>query len=334
LYQVRSPLVTPTKSYGDRFIPIRKPNQEWTTRYNAIVCPEQEHPNNFKRPTPSRAPPPAGNVSNNNSSPTSQYNPNQNTNNEESRQDQMVVRALLRNELLQDRIDDIRSCYKDIETEKPPSSPAGGLFSYIKRTPTKLGDPSTSHSFALSPFSGPLSEDSQRLLKSPRKPQRKVPKNPYKVLDAPELQDDFYLNLVDWSSQNMLSVGLNTCVYLWSACNSQVVVKLCDLVNDQDTVTSVQWGDKGDLLAVGTNRGITQIWDVHTQKMTMELSGHTSRVGCLAWNGDLVCSGSRDRHIIQRDIRQPHTSEKKMSAHRQEVKKKALLSCVRKYAIR
>lgn len=42
------------------------------------------------------------------------------------------------------------------------------------------------------------------------------------MLDAPELQDDFYLNLVDWSSQNMLSVGLNTCVYLWSACNSQV----------------------------------------------------------------------------------------------------------------
>ncbi|PIO69563.1 WD domain, G-beta repeat protein [Teladorsagia circumcincta] len=51
----------------------------------------------------------------------------------------------------------------------------------------------------------------------------------------------------------------------------------------------------------------------------MELSGHTSRVGCLAWNGDLVCSGSRDRHIIQRDIRQPHNTEKKMSAHRQEV---------------
>ncbi|VDM51817.1 unnamed protein product [Angiostrongylus costaricensis] len=174
------------------------------------------------------------------------------------------------------------------------------------------------YGFTLSPFSGPLSDDSQRLLKSPRKPQRKVPKNPYKVLDAPELQDDFYLNLVDWSSQNMLSVGLNTCVYLWSACNSQVV-KLCDLVNDQDTVTSVQWADKGELLAVGTNRGITQIWDVHTQKMTMELSGHTSRVGCLAWNGDLVCSGSRDRHIIQRDIRQPHVTEKKMSAHRQEV---------------
>lgn len=42
------------------------------------------------------------------------------------------------------------------------------------------------------------------------------------VLDAPSLQDDFYLNLVDWSSQNTLAVGLGTCVYLWSASNSKV----------------------------------------------------------------------------------------------------------------
>lgn len=42
------------------------------------------------------------------------------------------------------------------------------------------------------------------------------------MLDAPELQDDFYLNLVDWSAGNLLSVGLGACVYLWSACTSQV----------------------------------------------------------------------------------------------------------------
>ena len=84
--------------------------------------------------------------------------------------------------------------------------------------------------------------------RSPRKASRKISKIPFKVLDAPELQDDFYLNLVrsqtvkfqsnllaqieqiekinhqvDWSSQNVLSVGLGACVYLWSACTSQVV---------------------------------------------------------------------------------------------------------------
>ena len=42
------------------------------------------------------------------------------------------------------------------------------------------------------------------------------------VLDAPQLTDDFYLNLVDWSSQNVLAVGLGPCVYLWSACTSKV----------------------------------------------------------------------------------------------------------------
>jgi hypothetical protein len=33
---------------------------------------------------------------------------------------------------------------------------------------------------------------------------------PQQVLDAPALQDDFYLNLVDWSAQNVLAVGLGT----------------------------------------------------------------------------------------------------------------------------
>ncbi len=37
---------------------------------------------------------------------------------------------------------------------------------------------------------------SHKLLRSPRKPARKISKIPFKVLDAPELQDDFYLNLV------------------------------------------------------------------------------------------------------------------------------------------
>ena len=46
---------------------------------------------------------------------------------------------------------------------------------------------------------------------------RKVNKVPCKVLDAPALQDDFYLNLIDWSSNNQLAVGLGHCIYLWNA---------------------------------------------------------------------------------------------------------------------
>ena len=72
------------------------------------------------------------------------------------------------------------------------------------------------------PSLSPVGSVSAKLLASPRKAKRKIPKVPFKVLDAPALQDDFYLNLVDWSSQNILAVGLGSCVYLWSACTSKV----------------------------------------------------------------------------------------------------------------
>ena len=55
---------------------------------------------------------------------------------------------------------------------------------------------------------------------------RKITKTPCKVLDAPALQDDFYLNLIDWSHGNQLAVGLGNCIYLWNAETSKVT-KLC-----------------------------------------------------------------------------------------------------------
>ncbi|KAF2981250.1 hypothetical protein EK904_005940 [Melospiza melodia maxima] len=134
----------------------------------------------------------------------------------------------------------------------------------------------------VSPYSlSPVSNKSQKLLRSPRKPTRKISKIPFKVLDAPELQDDFYLNLVDWSSLNVLSVGLGTCVYLWSACTSQVT-RLCDLSVEGDSVTSVGWSERGNLVAVGTHKGFVQIWDAAAGKKLSMLEGHTARVApCL-----------------------------------------------------
>lgn len=41
---------------------------------------------------------------------------------------------------------------------------------------------------------------------------RHVPTAPERTLDAPELPDDYYLNVMDWSSQNQLAVALGTSV--------------------------------------------------------------------------------------------------------------------------
>ena len=48
------------------------------------------------------------------------------------------------------------------------------------------------------------------------------------MLDAPNLCDDFYLNLVDWSAANQLSVALGNSVYIWNA-NTASVSELTNL---------------------------------------------------------------------------------------------------------
>lgn len=46
-----------------------------------------------------------------------------------------------------------------------------------------------------------------------------------------------------------------------------------------------------------------------------KLQGHIARVGALAWNGDMLSSGSRDRHIRQRDTRTPRKFIFTMDSH-------------------
>ena len=73
-------------------------------------------------------------------------------------------------------------------------------------------------------------------------------------------------------------------------------------------------------MAVGTHKGLVQVWDVGSTKRVSVLEGHSARVGALAWCGDTVSSGSRDRHILQRDVRVNGTPVRRLIGHRQEVR--------------
>ncbi len=141
-------------------------------------------------------------------------------------------------------------------------------------------------------------------------------KVPCKVLDAPALQDDFYLNLIDWSGNNQLAVGLGHCIYLWNAETSKVT-KLCELQND--LVTSVGWAQNSQTLAIGCNRGEVQLWDVEDNKLIRSMGGHDNRVGALAWNSNQLSTGSRDKTILMRDLRARRDFSSKLLEHTQEI---------------
>ncbi|KAI8393398.1 WD40-repeat-containing domain protein [Radiomyces spectabilis] len=162
----------------------------------------------------------------------------------------------------------------------------------------------------------PVSDVGRRVMAAHQQRARHISQSAIKILDAPELQDDFYLNLVDWGSNDTLAVGLGSCVYLWNA-NTSRVTKLCDFVTD--TVTSVNWAQHGTHLAVASNKGKVLLWDVETSRRVRTWASHTSRVGSLAWSSNILTSGGRDHKIFHRDVRSPEPHFRELTGHLQEV---------------
>lgn len=147
----------------------------------------------------------------------------------------------------------------------------------------------------------------------------RIDRKPFKILDAPELQDDYYLNLLDWSSQNnVLAVGLGSSVYLRSA-SSNSVTELADFSTSGETVTSVRWSKQSDDLIIGTSQGDVQLWDITQKKKIRTLLRHYARVGSLDTYDNLIASGSRDNLIGVSDLRSPNQYPQRLRGHKQEV---------------
>jgi cell division cycle 20-like protein 1 (cofactor of APC complex) len=212
--------------------------------------------------------------------------------------------------------DDYNNTTREELLLRTPHRQAGNLFTY--QSPSKSRPNSSSLNAQNELYSlSPVRADTQSLLLSPPKKTRNIPKVPYRVLDAPDLADDFYLNLVDWGSQGVMAVGLGSSVYLWDGA-SGTVNHLCDLgVND--SICSVSWIGSGTHLAIGTNSGLVEIWDATTCKCTRTMTGHSMRASSLAWNRHILSSGSRDRTILHRDVREPAHFMEKLEHHKQEV---------------
>lgn len=166
-----------------------------------------------------------------------------------------------------------------------------------------------------------LSQAENRLRNVTKSIGRRIPKTPSRILDAPELVDDYYLNLVSWSESNVLAVALGQCVYLWEA-DTGNIKHLLTLREETDFVTSVSWvRDKGNshYIAIGTNHNIVQLWDAEAERRLRSLDGHSARVGALSWNQHWLSSGGRDSLIVQHDVRSRNHVVSTYVGHTQEV---------------
>ncbi|KAL8883573.1 MAG: hypothetical protein Q9192_007096, partial [Flavoplaca navasiana] len=146
---------------------------------------------------------------------------------------------------------------------------------------------------------------------------RRVLTAPERVLDAPGLVDDYYLNLLDWSSGNQVAIGLERSVYVWSAESGTVS---CLLESPADTyISSVKWSGDGAYVGVGLGSGEVQIWDVEEGSKLRSMHGHDTRVGVMGWNKHILSTGARSGLVYNHDVRVAQHKVAELVSHTSEV---------------
>ncbi|KAL3468205.1 putative cell division cycle protein Cdc20 [Aspergillus heterothallicus] len=146
---------------------------------------------------------------------------------------------------------------------------------------------------------------------------RRVQTAPERVLDAPGLLDDYYLNLLDWSSGNQVAIGLERNVYVWSADSGSVS---CLLEASPDTyISSVKWSGDGAYVGVGLGTGEVQIWDVEEGTKLRSMYGHESRVGVMGWSKHTLSTGARSGLVFNHDVRIAQHKVAELVSHTSEV---------------
>ncbi|WVR07806.1 hypothetical protein IAU60_004849 [Kwoniella sp. DSM 27419] len=149
---------------------------------------------------------------------------------------------------------------------------------------------------------------------------RAPPYTPERVLDAPGFEDDYYLNLIDWSCANRVAIGLGDTGYVWDAETGEVnALGGGDDTEDRPKVTAVSWSNDGAFLAIGTDAGEVEIWDVEEGKKMRTMGGHSARVPSLSWYGHVLSSGCRDGSIYHHDVRVANHKVMELVGHNAEV---------------
>ncbi|NXI89990.1 CD20B protein, partial [Psophia crepitans] len=129
-----------------------------------------------------------------------------------------------------------------------------------------------------------------------------IPLEPEVRLHIAGLRNDYYLNILDWSLENLIAIAVGPAAHIWNGGTLQAIENI-DLNSSSKYISSLAWIKEGTCLAVGTSDGEVQLWDIETKKRLRNMFGHLSVVGALSWNHYILSSGSRLGSIHHHDVR-------------------------------
>ncbi|KAL8938674.1 MAG: hypothetical protein Q9216_003765 [Gyalolechia sp. 2 TL-2023] len=122
--------------------------------------------------------------------------------------------------------------------------------------------------------------------KAAKKEPKSVPSIPFRVLDAPQLRDDFYCSVLAYChTSRTLAVGLSNKVYLWSESFGVQYPRMAETARRNSYVTSLSFSSAEgghSILAIGRNSGHISLWSLFDEGTRFE-SQQPNAVACLAF---------------------------------------------------
>ena len=146
-------------------------------------------------------------------------------------------------------------------------------------------------------------------------------KVPIKQFQLDDIMDDYYLNVLDWSSKGLIGIGLTNNLYILDPANNlNYKFYSCE----SDHITGMKYNTSGSLIGIGTHLGILSIKDLNTGTLqnATQLAQLGSRIGCMDWKSDnVVAVGCRDKNVSIYDLNSPTSSPPihTLSKHKQEI---------------
>ena len=145
-----------------------------------------------------------------------------------------------------------------------------------------------------------------------------------KVLDAPGLEDDYYLNILDWSSRDYLAIALRDTIH-WCKYDRNHI-KETGAWQLNDLITSIMWFNEQESMIVGCKSGNIYkivpsaaggLSDRIQAKLVDQRKG---RVGVVDVHQNMLVVGGRDRQAIVYDhVNLNKLAEFSLGGHHQEI---------------
>lgn len=163
-------------------------------------------------------------------------------------------------------------------------------------------------------------------LRPPRLSERlsRVESTPRLILDCPGLLNDFYLHVLDWSSENLISVALNCEVYSYSCATRDVLQLICS-TDDAAYISAIRSFDRGAKLAAAQCTGCAIVVDLGTgSRLCQFMVEDECRAPVIAeaprLSPSTVLFGTKTGKILAYDLRgKCHAPTHSVSVHLSEV---------------